>query len=165
MAMICRLTRAGGPNHPRRGVTQEEGSPKRRDPLATQAMIEFARFALQPEAEAVPCARIGGVDPPAFSSLRKPELLVGVVAAAEGDLARVIVRQHALGHLHREERADRKIVKSFVVRKLVNDGASVPQDPKLRGSRHAVDVVDAEPQRPELGSKAYQCRNELRERL
>src|SRR5271166_3358654 len=137
MAMICRLTQAGGPITRGAGSPKKEGSPKRRDPLATQAMIEFARFALQPEAEAVPCARIGGVDPPAFSSLRKPELLVGVVAAAEGDLARVIVRQHALGHLHREERAERQIVKSFVVRKLVNDGASVPQDPKLRGSRHA----------------------------
>src|SRR6516164_371980 len=101
MAMTCQLTRRVD------AITRDEGSPERRDPFAPQATIEFARFALQPEAEAAPCARIGGVDSPAFPSLRKPELLVMIVAAAEGDLARVIVRQHALGHLHREERAER----------------------------------------------------------
>ena len=131
--MICQLTHAGGPNHARRG------SPKRRDPFATQAMIEFAGLALQPIAEAAPRPGIGGVDPPAFPSFRKPELLVMVVAATEADLARVVVRQPALDHLHREECPQRQIVKPFVMRKLVNNGPSVPQDPKLRGGRHSGD--------------------------
>src|SRR6516164_5493311 len=138
MAMTCQLTRRVD------AITRDEGSPERRDPFAMQATTEFARFALQPEAEAAPCARIGGVDSPAFPSLRKPELLEMVIATAEGDLARVVVHQHALDHLHREECPERQIVKPVVMRELVNDGASVPQDPKLRGRRHAVDVVDAE---------------------
>src|SRR6516164_10960020 len=91
------------------------------DPFATEAIIESARFALQTTAEAAPGPWIGGLDPPAFPSLRQPEPLVWVVAAPKRDLARVVVRQHALGHLHREERAERQIVKPFVVRQLIND--------------------------------------------
>src|ERR1700751_1772986 len=104
-------------------------------------MIEFAGLALQPIAEAAPRPGIGGVDPPTFPSLRKPELFIMIVAAAETDLARLVIRQNSLGHLHREESHKRQIVKPFVVSKFVNNGPSEPQDPKLRSGLHAVDVV------------------------
>jgi len=74
---------------------------------------------------------------------------------------RTVVRQHALGHFHRQERAERQIVKPFVVRQLINDGAAMPQDPKLRCGRDAVDIVDAQAQRPDFCGKPDQRRNEF----
>ena len=141
------------------------GSIESRDALTMQAMIERAPFAPQPNAEAAPSPWIIGIYPPAFASSRQPELLVGIVASAEGDLTRAVVRQHALDHLHGEEGTERQIVKPLVVRELVNDGTAMPHDPELRRSWDPVDVVDAEAQRPELRGKPDQHRNELREGL
>jgi len=133
---------------PRPEVTRKE------DGFATQAMVEFTCFALQPKAEAAPGPRVRGIDPPTLPSLGEPELLVGIVTAAESDLARAVVPQHALGHLHREEGAERQIVKPFVVRQFVNDRAAMPQDPKLRCSRDVVDIVNARGATPRVQRQA-----------
>src|SRR6516162_9434688 len=139
----------------------QPGSPERGDPFTSQAVIKFACFALQTSGEPSPGPWIGGLDPPAFPSLRQPEPLIRVVTAPKSNLARAVVRQHALGHFHREERAQRQIIKPFVVRQLINDRAAMPQDPKLRRGRDAVDIVDAEAQRPEFRRKPDQSRDKL----
>src|SRR5437773_10344918 len=100
-----------------------------RYPLAAQPVVGLGRLAFQPKARTAAGPAIGGGDPPACAPLWQPELLVGVVAAAEGDLARAVVAQHALGHLHGEQRAERQIVEALVVCELVDDGAAIPQDP------------------------------------
>src|ERR1700746_1433819 len=87
-----------------------------------------------------PGPRIGRAYAPPFASLRKPQLLVWVVAAAEGDFARLVGGQHALGHLPREQCAERQIVNLLGMGELVDDGATVPQDPELRCGRDPADV-------------------------
>src|ERR1700751_2346363 len=131
----------------------ELGSSEGAGSFATQAVIERARFALQADAETAPGAWVAGVYPPAFPPLRQPELLVGVVTTAEGNLAGTVVLQHALYHFHREECPERQIVEQFVMRKLVDDCAAMPQNPELCRGWHPVNVIDAEAQRSELSGK------------
>jgi len=114
-------------------------------------MICLRGLALQPKAKAAPCPRVGCGDPPAFTPSRQPEPFVGIVASAEGDLAGSVFCQNPLRHLHRQQGAQREIVKLPGVRELVDDGAAAPQDPELRRGRHTVDVIDTQAQGAELG--------------
>src|ERR1700726_2497350 len=75
-------------------------------PLATQPLINHSRLPLQPKTQTAPCPRIGRGDAPPLAPLRQPQLLIRIVAAAKTDLVRAIAGQHALEHLHREERAE-----------------------------------------------------------
>src|SRR6266849_3033451 len=110
-------------------------------PLTAQPVVGLCRLAFQPKAQTASGPGIGCGDAPAFAPLRQPKLLVRVVAAAESDLARAVVGQRPLDHLHGEERAERQIVEPPVMRELVNDGAAIPQGPNLRRGGHPIDVV------------------------
>src|SRR5665213_239156 len=88
-------------------------------------------------------ARVEGDEAPALAPLRQPELFIRIVAAAEIDLARPVVFQHALHHAHAENGADREIVEAAIMRQLVDGGAAVPQDPALRRRRFAVEFENA----------------------
>ena len=113
-------------------------------------------MALQPKTQAAPRPRVGRGDAPPLTPLRQPQLFIRIVTAAEADLVRAIAGQHALEHLHRQERAEGKVVKTLVVRQFANDGTAFPQDPELSRRRYSIQIIYAEAQRAELAGEPDQ---------
>ena len=99
---------------------------ERGNPLASQAVVDSSGLLPQAPAQPLPSPRVSCGDPPPFSPLWEPQLLIGVVAAPKADFLWVILRQHTLEHFHREEGAEREVVKALVMRELADDGAAVP---------------------------------------
>ena len=82
--------------------------PERGSRLASQAVVDPSGLLPQAQAQAVPSPRVGCGDPPPFSPLREPQLLIRVVATPKADFLRAILCQHTLEHFHREEGAERE---------------------------------------------------------
>src|SRR6516162_841893 len=139
--------------------------PKRGSRLASQAVVDPSGLLPQAQAQAVPSPRVGCGDPPPFSPLREPQLLIRVVATPKADFLRAILCQHTLEHFHREEGAERELVKALVMRQLANYGAAVPYEPELCCRWNTIDIVNPEPQRSQVPGEPDQCRNELRKVL
>ena len=53
--------------------------------------------------------------------------------------------QYLLDHFHGQQRPERQIVISPIVGELVDDRATMPQDPELRRGGDPVNVIDTEP--------------------
>src|SRR5258707_12077443 len=99
---------------------------------------------------------------PPFPPLGRPEFLIGIVAAAETDLAWLVDLEDMLDHAHRQEGAGGEIVVALIVGKLEERRAAAPEYPEL--SRHGppVEMQDAEPKRADRRAGEDQIGHEAR---
>src|SRR5690348_6350650 len=95
------------------------------------------------------------------TAARHPVPFIRLTADAVIDLRYVVDVERVIEHELAEDRADGERRMGLVISELVDDRASLKNEPHLRGGRSPIEIEDAEPKRSPLRRATQQLADEI----